>query len=78
MIAGGVGGNIIVGSEPFPFDDLGWGWFYLSTALDDFSRFIIAWKLCTTMKAEDVTATLEMAQFLSGHSGGYGSIVVLF
>ena len=34
---------------------------YLSTVLDDFSRYIIAWKLCTTMKAEDVTATLEMA-----------------
>jgi putative transposase len=40
---------------------VGWGWFYLSTVLDDFSRYIIAWKLCTTMKAEDVTATLEMA-----------------
>ena len=38
---------------------IGWGWFYLSTVLDDFSRYIIAWKLCTTMKAEDVTATLE-------------------
>jgi len=25
--------------------------------LDDFSRYILAWKLCTTMKAEDVTAT---------------------
>ena len=41
---------------------MGWGWFYLSTVLDDFSRYIIAWKLCTTMKAEDVTATLEMAR----------------
>ena len=40
---------------------VGWEWFYLSTVLDDFSRYIIAWKLCTTMKAEDVTATLEMA-----------------
>ena len=29
----------------------GWGWFYLSTVLDDFSRYIVAWKLCTTMKA---------------------------
>ena len=38
---------------------IGWGWFYLSTILDDFSRYIIAWKLCTTMKAEDVTDTLE-------------------
>ena len=39
----------------------GWGWFYLSTVLDDFSRYIVAWKLCTTMKAEDVTSTLELA-----------------
>jgi putative transposase len=30
---------------------IGWGWFYLSTILDDYSRYIIAWKLCTTMKA---------------------------
>src|ERR1700720_3767012 len=40
---------------------IGWGWFYLSTILDDFSRYIIAWKLCTTMKVEDVTATLDLA-----------------
>ena len=45
---------------------IGWGWFYLSTVLDDFSRFIIAWKLCTTMKADDVTATLAMALDASG------------
>ena len=37
----------------------GWGWLYLSTVLDDFSR-LVAWKLCTTMKAEDVTSTLEL------------------
>ena len=29
----------------------GWGWCYLSTVLGDFSRFIVAWKLCATMKA---------------------------
>ena len=45
---------------------IGWGWFYLSTILDDFSRYIIAWKLCTTMKADDVTDTLEMALQASG------------
>jgi len=45
---------------------IGWGWFYLSTVLDDFSRYIIAWKLCTSMKAEDVTATLELALKASG------------
>jgi transposase InsO family protein len=25
---------------------IGWGWFYLSTVLDDFSRYIVGWKLC--------------------------------
>src|SRR3979409_974246 len=45
---------------------IGWGWFYLSTVLDDFSRYIVAWKLCTTMKAEDVTATLDLALQASG------------
>jgi len=45
---------------------IGWGWFYLSTVLDDFSRYIIAWKLCTTMKADDVTDTLELALKASG------------
>ena len=45
---------------------IGWGWFYLSTILDDFSRYIIAWQLCTSMKAEDVTDTLELALQASG------------
>ena len=45
---------------------IGWGWHYLSTILDDFSRYIIAWKLCTTMKAQDVTDTLELALTASG------------
>ena len=45
---------------------IGWGWFYLSTILDDFSRYIIAWKLCTTMKAGDVTDTLDLALQASG------------
>ena len=44
----------------------GWGWFYLSTVLDDFSRYIIAWKLCTTMKTQDVTDTLDLALAASG------------
>ena len=46
--------------------DHGWGWYYLSTVLDDFSRFIVAWKLCATMKAKDVTATLDLALSASG------------
>ena len=39
---------------------------YLSTILDDYSRYIIAWKLCTTMKAKDVTDTLQLALQASG------------
>jgi putative transposase len=45
---------------------IGWGWLYLSTILDDFSRYIIAWKLCATMKAGDVTETLDLALQASG------------
>jgi transposase InsO family protein len=44
----------------------GWGWFYLSTVLDDFSRYIVAWKLCTTMTASDVTETLNLALQAAG------------
>ena len=45
---------------------IGWGWFYLSTILDDYSRYVIAWKLCTTMRASDVTDTLKLALEASG------------
>ena len=36
---------------------IGWGWFYLSTVLDDYSRYILAWKLCDGMTARDVSDT---------------------
>jgi putative transposase len=45
---------------------IGWGWFYLSTVLDDFSRYILAWKLCSTMTATDVADTLTLALRSSG------------
>jgi putative transposase len=45
---------------------LGWDWFYLSTILDDYSRDIISWKLCTKRRAEDVTDTLDLALQTSG------------
>jgi len=45
---------------------IGWGWFYLSTVLDDYSRYILAWKLCTTMTASDVSDTLELALEAAG------------
>ena len=48
------------------FKVVGWGWFYLSTILDGYSRYVIAWKLCTPMKAIDVTDTLQKALRVSG------------
>ena len=37
------------------------GWYYLSTVLDDYSRFIVSWRLCKTMSATDVSDTLDDA-----------------
>ena len=48
------------------FKIIGWGWCYLSTILDDYSRYIISWKLCATMRASDVTETIELALAASG------------
>jgi putative transposase len=45
---------------------IGWGWYYLSSVLDDFSRFIIAWRLCATMSATDVSDTLDDALSFTG------------
>ena len=39
----------------------GWGWYYLSTILDDYSRYIVTWKLCKTMKRQDVEETINQA-----------------
>ena len=43
-----------------------WGWYSLSTVLDDYSRYIIAWKLSSTMGASDVTETLDRALAVTG------------
>ena len=43
------------------FRIVGWGWYYLSTVLDDYSRYIISWKLSDTMTTEDVKNTLDIA-----------------
>ena len=48
------------------FKILGWGWYYLSTILDDYSRYIIHWELGSTMKADDVMQTVETAKQLTG------------
>lgn len=48
------------------FKIIDWGWYYLSTVLDDFSRYILAWKLSSTMAASDVEDTLNLALEKSG------------
>ena len=42
----------------------GWGWFYLSTVLDDYSRYVIAWKLCGL-----VTVSFRVLEWNNSHQG---------
>jgi len=44
----------------------GWGWYYLSTVLDDYARYIVAWLLRTSMQTSDVTDTLDLARAKTG------------
>ena len=66
------------------FKIIGWGWYYLSTVLDDYSRYIIAWRLCTGMSANDVSVTLDDALRFTGldevkvnHNRAYSVIMAL-
>ncbi len=43
------------------FKIIGWGWYYLSTVLDDYSRYIVHWELCEGMKVQDVKRTVDRA-----------------
>ncbi len=43
------------------FKIVGWGWYYLSTVLDDYSRYIVGWELCSGMKSEDAQSTVTKA-----------------
>ena len=45
---------------------VGWRWYYLSTVLDDYSRYSLAWTRTTTMQATDVMATLDLARAKAG------------
>jgi len=38
-----------------------WGWYYLSTVLDDYSRYILSYTLSQTMNAKDAERTLKFA-----------------
>ena len=47
----------------------GWGWYYLGTVLDDFSRYVICWRLFTGMSSDDVKVLLDEAVALTGMAG---------
>ena len=48
------------------FKIIRWGWYYLSTILDDYSRFIIACDLHTQMTSKDVIPSVEKALKFTG------------
>ena len=42
------------------FKVIDWGYYYLCTILDDYSRYILAWRLAPTMGSTDVEDTLKL------------------
>jgi len=48
------------------FKIIGWGWYYVPTILDDYSRFIIEWDLRTHMSSEDVKPSVDKALNFAG------------
>jgi len=49
------------------FKIVDWGWYYLSTILDDYSRYIVSWRLCEGLTSEGAKATLEEALVKAGY-----------
>ena len=52
----------------------GWGWFYLSSVLDDFSRYIVAWKLCTQSQLQGGGDSSAFIVVLSDNGPSYVSV----
>jgi putative transposase len=48
------------------FKIIGWGWYYLSTIIDDYSRFIITWDLRSQMTSKDVMPSVDKALQFTG------------
>lgn len=48
------------------FKIIGWGWYYLSTILDDYSRYILTWELRPNMSSDDVKPSVENAMRFAG------------
>jgi len=48
------------------FRVIGWGFYYMVTVMDDYSRFILAWKLQTDMTSDSFIEVLQDAVDLTG------------
>ena len=48
------------------FKVIGWGWYYLVTVMDDFSRFILAWELKSDMAAGSLMDVVQQAVDMTG------------
>ncbi|WP_430817916.1 IS3 family transposase [Carboxylicivirga sp. RSCT41] len=43
------------------FKIIGWGWYYLATVMDDYSRYIVTWELCRSMESTDAMNVINKA-----------------
>jgi len=48
-------------SDASYFFVVGWGWYYLISVLDDYSRFILAWDLKPDMTAQSISEVVQQA-----------------
>jgi len=48
------------------FKVVGWGYYYLVTVMDDYSRYILAWKLQTDMAADSLIEVVQQAVDATG------------
>jgi putative transposase len=53
-------------SDASYFFVVGWGWYYLISVLDDYSRMILAWELKTDMTSASISEVVERAVEFTG------------
>jgi putative transposase len=56
------------------FKVIHWGWYYLSTVLDDYSRYIIHWELCSSMKEWTTSIGIQQIHGRPNHPQTQGKI----